>query len=151
MNASRTKRRLLLAIGNSARQDDGLGWAFAERLEQEGGFGGRIQYRYQLQVEDAELIKDYDEVYFVDASKEGNEQGYSMRTCEAALDTSFSSHAVSPNTILYLCNDLYNHHPFAKLIVIEGEEWGLEIGLSAKASKNLKRAHEAFTQEYVQV
>ncbi len=114
MSVSNTKNRLLLAIGNSARQDDGLGWVFAERLEKEGGFDGEIQFRYQLQVEDAELISSYDEVYFVDASKEGNEQGYIIRTCEAALDTSFSSHAVSPNTILYLCNDLYNRHPLGR-------------------------------------
>lgn len=151
MSVSNTKNRLLLAIGNSARQDDGLGWAFAERLEKEGGFDGEIQFRYQLQVEDAELISSYDEVYFVDTSKEGNEQGYIIRSCEAALDTSFSSHAVSPNTILYLCNDLYNRHPLAKLVVIEGEEWGLEIGLSASATKNLKRALEAFSEAFVHV
>ena len=43
-------KTLLLAIGNSSRGDDGLGWAFASALEEAGFFPGEIVYRYQLQI-----------------------------------------------------------------------------------------------------
>ena len=58
---------LLVGIGNSGRQDDGLGWAFLDRIEQDALFDGRIEYRYQLQVEDAALVRDAARIVFVDA------------------------------------------------------------------------------------
>ena len=50
---------LLLAIGNCGREDDGLGWKFADYFQDMNIDTVAIEYRYQLQVEDAELISDY--------------------------------------------------------------------------------------------
>ena len=43
MNASDPDRRdkLLIAVGNAARGDDGLGWAFADAVTERGYFDGR--------------------------------------------------------------------------------------------------------------
>ncbi len=59
---------LVIAIGNCGRNDDGLGWKFADYLRERGTGNMDIEYRYQLQVEDALLVSGYDLVFFVDAS-----------------------------------------------------------------------------------
>jgi Ni,Fe-hydrogenase maturation factor len=61
-------RTIILGIGNNGRQDDGLGWLFLDSLKDlESKL--TLEYRYQLQIEDAELISNYKTVIFVDASK----------------------------------------------------------------------------------
>jgi Ni,Fe-hydrogenase maturation factor len=62
-------RTLLIGIGNSGRADDGLGWAFLDEVEKTLPKNYDLEYRYQLQVEDAELISHYNTVFFIDAHK----------------------------------------------------------------------------------
>ncbi len=130
---------LLIAIGNSSRGDDGLGWAFAEALEQEGGFPGEIILRYQLQVEDAELISRYDRVFFADACQGDLPEGFLCKKCRPENDVSFTTHRLAPETVLYLCRELYQKQPEACLLLIKGEKWELGAGLSAGAGRNLKK------------
>lgn len=137
MNGSGPDKVLLLAIGNSGRQDDGLGWAFAEALERSDPFCGTIEYRYQLQIEDAALVSQYDQVVFVDASREAAAIPFSFGTCPESPDLTFSSHALSPPVVLYLCRQLYDKVPEAWLLGIGGYEWGLESGLTHWAERNL--------------
>ena len=46
-------KTIILGIGNNGRQDDGLGWAFLDFLEEQNTTID-LEYRYQLQIEDAE-------------------------------------------------------------------------------------------------
>lgn len=139
-----SNKTILIAIGNDARQDDGLGWAFAKAVESSGRFGGRIEYRYQLQVEDAELIAGYDGVLFVDASKESLPEGFEYQELAPALEFTFSTHALSPGSVLALCQQVYGHTPNAWLMAISGEAWELQFGLSAAGERRLKAALEYF-------
>ena len=134
-------KAIVLAIGNSGRQDDGLGWAFAEILEAK--YPARrhtIHYRYQLQVEDAELISRAEQVVFVDACKARLPLGFAMEDCEPSFEFSFSTHALLPQTILAICLDLYGLAPKAWVLKIEGLEWGLQTGLSETGKMNLQAA-----------
>lgn len=135
---------ILIAIGNDARQDDGLGWAFAKAVETDGRFAGRIEYRYQLQVEDAELIAAYDCVVFVDASKESLPKGFEYQKLAPALEFAFSTHALSPASILALCQQVYSRSPDSWLMAIGGEEWELQFGLTEAGERRLKAAWEYF-------
>jgi hydrogenase maturation protease len=137
------KPRILLAIGNDARQDDGLGWAYARALEAQGRFEGAVEYRYQLQIEDADLIAQYDTVIFVDASKETLPGGYVFARLEPALEFAFSTHALSPAAVLALCETVYGRCPEAWLLAIGGEAWELAFGLSAAGEQHLAAALEA--------
>ena len=92
----------MIGIGNGGRSDDGLGWAFVEAVEKGGDFPGDTLLRYQLQVEDADLISQYDQVIFVDAYQGGLEDGYTFKKCLAAKDFSFTTHRLPPETVLYL-------------------------------------------------
>lgn len=134
------KGTLLLAIGNSGRQDDGLGWAFAEALEKKGFFKGEVHYRYQLQVEDAELVSGAQCVIFVDAFKGSLPEGFRWQPCEPAGKFQFSTHAISPASILFLCQALYGCLPEAWYLLIEGSDWELETGLSPAAAERMERA-----------
>jgi len=139
---------IIFGIGNSGRQDDGLGWAFLDLLKKNEFEKVSFEYKYQLQIEDAELISNYDSVIFVDASKNDLMIGYKFDTCRASNKYCFSTHALVPETILYLSEHLYNHKPKAFILEIQGYEWELKNGLTKKASDNLNRATEFFNQKY---
>lgn len=137
---------LVIGIGNCGRADDGLGWAFLEQLEAENGEAD-IAYRYQLQIEDAELIADRSMVLFVDATEEVLPAGFEFRPCQPTPRFEYSSHALSPETITGLCRQLYNATPQAHVLAIQGLEWGLREGLSREGSKNLDRALQFFYEK----
>jgi hydrogenase maturation protease len=137
---------LLIGIGNNCRGDDGLGWKFVELVESMGLDFIDHEYRYQLQVEDAALISEYDVVYFVDASYEKMDKGFELRPCIACDEEQVSSHAQSPGAILKLANDLYKKFPEAYVLAIGGESWELETSLSEAAERNLVDATSFFAE-----
>lgn len=135
---------LLFAIGNSGRRDDGLGWALADRLVD---FPGRIEYRYQLQIEDAELMTAYRTVIFVDAWKHAGDASFFLEPCTPALELNFSTHGLAPEVLLGWCDSMYDHHPEAWLLGIRGESWDLQSGLSETAGENLEVALRALHEQ----
>lgn len=142
MPALNLKSTLLIAIGNDGRGDDGLGWAFGQWLEKEGGFRGRVEYRYQLQVEDAEMISRAGAVIFVDASHQPLPAGHQWSDCKAEGDYYFTTHELAPGAILQLARILYGSKMPAYLLALEGESWELEKGFSRQAEQNLEAAKE---------
>jgi hydrogenase maturation protease len=143
MRKKDSERIIIFGIGNNGRQDDGLGWKFLDFLE-ELNSNIDLEYRYQLQIEDAELISNYKKVIFVDASKEEIPEGFYLKQCLPSEKYSFSTHALEPETILYLTNKLYNHSPDASIFAIQGYDWELMIGLSEKGTINLEKAKKFF-------
>lgn len=131
---------LLFAIGNSGREDDGLGWAFAAEVERLDLFPGEVIYCYQLQVEDAERVSRAEKVFFVDASKRELPEGYKWEKVMPFATFEFSTHAISPASVLYLASELYESEPEAWGLWIEGQNWELRNGLSEAASANLEKA-----------
>ena len=144
LNASTT---LLLGIGNSARRDDGLGWAFLEAIQKEGRFAGELAYRYQLQVEDADVIRNYENVIFVDALHRQVEGGFYWKPCLPVATFGFSTHALDPESVVALCQELYGEAPDAYTLGIQGYTWELEVGLSPEAWKNLEQALRFFREK----
>ena len=134
---------IILGIGNNGRQDDGLGWMFLDFLEEQNS-DIDIEYRYQLQIEDADLISNYDTVIFVDATKEETEEGFYLKPCHPSEKYSFSTHALAPETVLYLSHKLYDHNPDASIFAIQGYDWELKMGLSEKGTVNLEKAKKYF-------
>jgi hypothetical protein len=99
-----------------------------------------MEYRYQLQIEDAERISRESRVVFVDASVESLPGGFEWRRCAPWGTMEFTSHALTASAVLRLCEQLYGRSPRAHLLAIEGSEWGLGAGLSATAKRNLTAA-----------
>ena len=149
MKSTKMDSILLIGIGNCGRGDDGLGWQFLDLVSPLCQDSMDIEYRYQLQIEDADLISNYDKVIFIDASHDQLCSGYQVKKCEAANHYYFSSHVQCPETILYLINDLYDKFPEAYTMAISGEYWELHSGLSEKAQTNLGKAIAHFTSQYL--
>lgn len=140
---------LIIGIGNNTRQDDGLGWGFLDKLVKIGYNEDNLLYKYQLMVEDAELIAEYKNVIFIDASKEHSKEGFKLEHIFPAKQVSFSTHAVPPNQILNLCETIYNKKPNASILKIDGYQWDIEIGLTSNAEKNLNNALEYFSTKFL--
>lgn len=137
------KKILLHAYGNPGRGDDGLGNKFIEAMEQwirENDIHGiAADSSYQLNIEDASVMAEYDIVIFIDASK-GDIDSYAFEKVAPQSSQSFSTHSVSPSALLALCGELFNHTPLVFLLQIKGYEWEFGEGLSDKAVKNLQKA-----------
>jgi len=135
---------LIIGIGNNTRQDDGLGWSFIELLEKNNFNSNNLVYKYQLMVEDAEIISKYKKVVFVDACTSILNNGFAIEPISASQKVQFSTHSVPPEQILNLCQTVYDKNPIAILIKIQGYHWDFEINLSEQAKTNLQNAFSYF-------
>lgn len=138
------KSALIYGIGNPSRQDDGLGIRLIEKLEAlELPAGVQLEANYQLNVEDALFLSQYDSVLFVDATGETLEDvPYKLYPVEPCQEISFSTHAMSFGSVLGLCDKLYHKFPNAYVLAIAGHEWNICDGLSEKAAENLEDAYK---------
>lgn len=133
------KKKLLIGIGNDGRADDALGWKFAEAFSLHQELFD-VEYRYQLQIEDALLVTEYAEVIFADASHKELIEGFELYECKPQRIDNFTSHSIQPETILWLAQSLYNQSPKGYVMAISGNAWELKRVLSSSAEQNLGKA-----------
>lgn len=133
---------LLIGIGNSGRSDDGTGWLFADLASHLPHL--HCEYRYQLQIEDAELVSRYERVFFADASHASLHNGFEIKPVNAANHFFYSSHLQTPETILYLATELYHKNPVAYTIAVEGANWELGTHAGEAAKRHLQAAFSYF-------
>ena len=140
------KKTLVYGYGNPGRQDDALGVMLADRIEMWAATEGidwlAVDSNYQLNIEDAATISEYDRIIFADASKEENIDSFLLNELQPSAQVEFTMHAVSPAFILHLCESIYEKHPDAWLLHIKGYEWELQEGLTQQALINLGNAIE---------
>ena len=136
---SKTWRVLVLGFGNPGRQDDGLGPAAAQAIEQWQLPGVNVEANYLLNIEDAAAAAEYDQVLFIDAAAKGPEP-FEMRPVEPASSMAFTSHIVPPEAILAICKQCYDCAPEAWLVAIRGYEFELIEELTDRAKTNLQQA-----------
>ncbi len=137
------KKTLIIGIGNYGRADDAMGWKFLDELADSADLYD-FEYRYQLQIEDAELISRYEKVFFVDAAHHQLENGFSFYPCVPAPSSTFTSHQLNPETVLWLAGELFDDPPKGYVLAISGIQWHLHHGLSKQAEKNFKNAVSCF-------
>lgn len=135
-------KNLIIAIGNSGREDDGLGWAFLDHVDELLDSNFDREYRYQLQVEDADLISDYDHVLFVDADVRLYDKGFNIFDIKPIDVESYTSHELSAESVLHLCHSIYNKYPKCYALGISGASFNLNIGLTETGKNNLKNTIE---------
>jgi len=132
---------LIYGIGNVGRQDDGLGWAFIDRLEaQAPHLKAEIQRHYQLHLEDADLISGRRKVLFIDATKDASVASFRLQREVPRMDFSFTSHAISIPSIMATCQSCFGSVPEVYVLAIRGYEWELCTGLTPLAQNNLDEA-----------
>jgi hydrogenase maturation protease len=137
-------RILVYGYGNPGRQDDGLGIALVDQLEEwaeENQIPGIIfDTNYQLNIEDAEAISNHDLVIFADASEEEIED-FCLSVEDGTGKMAFTTHSASPTYILKLCQELFQKEPVVLLLHIKGYEWDFKEGISHRAAENLYGAY----------
>lgn len=131
----------IYGFGNPGRQDDGMGPAIIERLESDNISGIITDRNYQLNIEDAHNISQCSMVIFVDASLVEDEP-FSFKKIEPSPEITFSTHTMSPESVLALCKDLYDKDMEAYVLAIKGYEWDYLEGLTDKAVDNFNKAYE---------
>ena len=132
---------LIYGIGNIGRQDDGLGWEFIDWLERSGVCASAEKVKfYQLNLEDADLISHKSKVLFVDASRDQTLDHFRLYRAKPRMDFSFTSHAMSIETIMATCGQCFDRIPEVHVLAIRGYEWELQVGLTTKAQHNLDLA-----------
>ena len=127
-------------FGNPGRQDDGLGPMIIDKLDQENIEGIATDSNYQLNIEDADNISGSDIVIFVDASIDADEP-FSFKKIEPSAEITFTTHSMSPESVIALCGDIYGRVPDAYVLAIRGYEWEMFEGLSEKAMDNFTAAY----------
>lgn len=131
---------LIYGYGNPGRQDDGLGPALIERLGEDGIPGVATDSNYQLQVEDALAVSESQMVIFVDAAASG-EEPFTFIELEPSKEITFTSHSVSPGSVLALCHDIYRKKVKAFMLGIRGYGWEFVEELTPEARNNLDQAY----------
>lgn len=139
------ERLLIYGIGNVGRQDDGLGIRLLDRLaETTLPACVTLEAAYQLSIEDALLVSEFDAVLFIDATVDKDAPApFSLRPLAPAAEVTFSTHSTSPAGVLSLCAELYGRRPRAFLLALPGYEWELREELSALAQRNLEQTCRA--------
>ena len=144
MNA--VPRILVCGYGNTGRQDDGLGVYFAERVEAWATVAAwrHVQCRtdIQLNVEHALALTECDIVVFADATAETDAPPFALRCLAPAAAIAFSTHALTPETVLAWAAELYGARPTAYLLTLRGTSWEMESDLTPPVRAALDAACE---------
>ncbi len=147
------KKILIYGYGNPGRQDDAIGSRFTELIEkwveEQKITNIKTDCNYQLNIEDAATIAEYDTVIFVDASIVPEVEDFKLETIEpndARIE--FTMHAVSTAFVVDLCRKIYSKTPEAYVLHIKAYEFELIEKLTPKAEKNMMEAFE-FLKEFV--
>jgi hydrogenase maturation protease len=127
---------LLVAYGNEYRGDDGLGQYILARVK----CPCEKQALYELTLEQAEEIRDYQLVVFIDASLEGEE--VQMRRLVRRDVSSPLSHHLPPEKLLHYVWLMYHKEPEAWLLSVRGYDFDFTDQLSPQAQQNTERAIE---------
>ncbi len=139
------RRTLIYGYGNPGRQDDGLGARFVELFEkwvqEEGLTHVDTDCNYQLNIEDAAVIADYDVVIFVDASVVEEIEAFKLEVVEPNDATiEFTMHAVSTSYVADLCQKVYGKKPEVYVLHIKARAFDFVEELTAEAEEHMLAA-----------
>ncbi|MBS0372091.1 MAG: hydrogenase maturation protease [Proteobacteria bacterium] len=129
-------RLVIFAVGNPSRGDDALGPTLMAELESWNLPDLRLVGDFQLQIEHALDLDDRDLALFIDAGT-GTPAPFSFREIRPAPDHSITSHALSPEAVLYVYGEIRRPPPPAFVLCLRGEDFRLGEGLSPAAKLHL--------------
>lgn len=139
---SNTPTILLFGYGNLGRGDDGLGPALIEamlkRLSDKNNLGDvECLTDMQLQIEHVTDLVGRELILFIDAD-ESCEEACSLRPLQPKKDDSYTSHAMSPDALIYTYQQVYGGvAPAAFTLSIRAYQFELGADLCEQARQNL--------------
>ncbi len=143
---------LLIGYGNLARGDDALGPLLLEKIRpwiKDHDLPVELLHEHQLQTELVMDMRERDLVIFIDASV-GIDSAIDFSTVEPEEISSFTTHAVTPGTLLKTCISMYAEAPADTCVLsIRGYDFSLGEALSPQAAENLAHAIEFLKKHLV--
>jgi hydrogenase maturation protease len=135
MTSEARPRWLVFGVGNPSRGDDALGPLLIERLEHWKTTAGELPIAlalltdFQWQVEHALDLEGVDVALFLDASVSASAP-FQLRRLSPKFDATYSTHALSPDSVLAVAAQLGQKLPESWLLSIPGHNFGLGAKLS---------------------
>lgn len=143
------KKLLITGYGNPDREDDGVAWHLLRALTLKLGLpapqsyedpfpeAGRLDLVFSLQLtpEMAEDIHGYEYVCFVDAHTGNIPEPVRLVQVESEFQASPFTHHLTPQSLLSICETLYQCRPEAALLSVRGYHFGLSQTLSEETAQ----------------
>lgn len=147
---------LLIGYGNPDREDDGVAWhilrAVAVRLglpapdsyEDEFPTNDLIDFAFNLQLtpELAEDVSAYQYVCFIDAHTGNIPEPVRLIDVESEFQRSPFTHHLTPQSLLSICETVYNKKPNAALLSVRGYRFLFTRELSEETEELVPQAVE---------
>ena len=147
-------RTLILGYGNPDRQDDGVAWHIQRALalalglpapnsyEDEFPANNQLDFQFHLQLtpEMAEDIAAYEKVCFVDAHTGNIPAEVQMIPVESAFQRSPFTHHLTAQSLLSMCETLYEKKPEAVLVSARGYRFEFQRELSPETEALVPQA-----------
>ena len=131
---------LVFGWGNPSRGDDALGPLFIEGITAMNLPGVECLTDFQLQIEHALDLHGRSRILFVDASIDATAP-FTVSAIEPGKDASFTSHAMTPQSVLQVYRDLEDADPPpCLLLAICAERFELGEALTPAAQDHLAAA-----------
>jgi len=129
---------LIVGIGNPLRSDDGLGWAVAEVLSQDGDTGYDIHTVYQLTPELAQWMTAADLVVMVDASCEDSPGELRIRPVSLSIQPSaVGTHYTTPEELAALTAGVYGNCPPVVVVTMTGANFSIGEQFSSIVARRI--------------
>ena len=149
------KSILIIGYGNQTRSDDGVGWYVAEEIEkatQRDALQVDVLKLNQLTVDLAEEIKDRELVIFVDAhavlceckpsALNDDKDLLQSEEVKPNYKLGLTAHYLLPETLLAICEGLYNKAPKARIFSVKGLSFDFGEKLSNQTQNTADQAVE---------
>ncbi|MBE0687420.1 MAG: hypothetical protein IH585_15635 [Anaerolineaceae bacterium] len=154
-------KTLLIGYGNPDREDDGVAWHILREVAVFFGLtipdildeslikdNEKLHFLFDLQLipEMTYDMTDYSRICFVDAHTGALENDLNIQTLDRKFQNSPLTHHMTPQTILSILEQTFNHSPEAILVSVRGFQFGFENFLSPRTKKLATEAIEKISQ-----
>ena len=150
------KKLFLLGYGNPDREDDGVAWHILRALTIKLGLDAPASYEdefpepeemdfdFQLQLtpEMAEDIAQYPYVCFIDAHTGNIPEPVRLIHVESEFQSSPFTHHLTPQSLLSMCETIYQEKPDAALLSVLGHRFLFSRELSGETAALVPQAVE---------
>ena len=148
------KKLLLIGYGNPDREDDGVAWHILRALtvklglpvpesyEDEFPESDQIDFAFYLQLtpEMAEDISTYEHVCFIDAHTGSIPEPVRLIDVESEFQHSPFTHHLTPQSLMSMCETLYERKPDAALVSVLGYRFLFTRQLSDETAQLVPQA-----------
>jgi hydrogenase maturation protease len=154
-------KTLLIGYGNPDREDDGVAWHVLRGVADVFGLeipndldedlvivDENLHFLFNLQLlpEMTYDMTEYARICFVDAHTGAQKNDLNIQKLESKFLNSPLTHHMTPQTILSILEQAFNHKPEAILVSVRGYQFGFENYLSSKTKILTLQAIEKISQ-----